>query len=327
MSESTNAIQIKSNGGPEVMQLLQQPLLSPQDNEVQIRHTAVGLNFIDTYHRTGLYPVALPSGLGLEAAGIVEQTGSAVSHLRVGDRVAYGAGPIGAYSESRNMPANRVNKLPDNIEEETAAAMMLKGMTASYLLRQTYVVKAGDTVLIHAAAGGVGLIACQWAKALGASVIGTVGNDEKAQLAKSFGCDHVINYSHENIAEKVREITQGKGVPVVYDGVGQATAEASLDSLQPRGLLVSYGNASGPVKDFDLGKLSAKGSLYVTRPTLMTYVADDKDLQQTANDLFDIVASGKVKIPINQRYALADVRQAHMDLESRKTTGTTLLLP
>ena len=327
MSESTNAIRIETTGGTEVMQFSAQPLLPPMENEVQIRHTAVGLNFIDTYHRTGLYPVPLPCGLGLEAAGVVEKLGSDVTNLCVGDRVAYGAGPIGAYSESRNMPANRVNKLPDNIDEQTAAAMMLKGMTASYLLRQTYEVKAGDTILIHAAAGGVGLIACQWAKALGATVIGTVGNDEKAQLAQSFGCDHTINYSHENIVEKVKDITQGKGVPVVYDGVGQATVEASLDSLQPRGLLVSYGNASGPVKDFDLGNLSAKGSLYVTRPTLMTYVAADNDLQQTASDLFDIVASGKVKIPINQRYALADVRQAHTDLESRKTTGTTLLIP
>ena len=327
MSESTNAIRIESTGGAQVMQFINQSLSEPKENEVQIRHAAVGLNFIDTYHRTGLYPVPLPSGLGLEAAGVVEKTGSGVTHLSVGDRVAYGAGPIGAYSESRNMPANRVSKLPHDIDDDTAAAMMLKGMTASYLLRQTYTVKAGDTILIHAAAGGVGLIACQWAKALGAVVIGTVGSDEKAQLAQSFGCDYTINYSHEDIASRVSELTDGKGVPVVYDGVGQATVEASLDSLQARGLLVSYGNASGPVKDFDLGKLSAKGSLYVTRPTLMTYVADDKDLQQTARDLFDIVASGKVKIPIHQRYALDDVRQAHIDLESRKTTGTTLLIP
>ena len=327
MSNSTKVIRIENTGAADVMQLTQQPLTEPAENEVQVRHSAVGLNFIDTYHRTGLYPVPLPSGLGLEAAGVIQKTGSAVTDLNVGDRVAYGAGPIGAYSESRNIPANRISKLPDNIDADTAAAMMLKGMTASYLLRQTYKVKAGETILIHAAAGGVGLIACQWAKALGATVIGTVGNDDKAQLAQSFGCDHTINYSHEDIAKKVRDITEGKGVPVVYDGVGQATVEASLDCLQPRGLLVSYGNASGPVKDFDLGKLSAKGSLYITRPTLMAYVADDTDLQQTAGDLFGVVASGKVKIPIHQRYPLADVRQAHIDLESRKTTGTTLLIP
>lgn len=327
MSDFTRAIGIEKTGGPDVMQFAQQPLPEPVKNEVQIRHTAVGLNFIDTYHRTGLYPLPLPSGLGLEAAGVVEKTGEAVTDFNVGDRVAYGAGPIGAYSDSRNIPSNRITKLPENIDNDTAAAMMLKGMTASYLLRQTYQVKPGDTILIHAAAGGVGLIACQWAKALGATVIGTVGNDDKAQLAQSFGCDYTINYSDQDIVDKVKEITDGKGVPVVYDGVGQATLDASLDSLQARGLLVSYGNASGPVKDFDLGRLSAKGSLYITRPTLMTYVADDKDLQQTACDLFEVVASGKVKIPIHQRYPLDDVRQAHADLESRKTTGTTLLIP
>lgn len=327
MSESTRAIRIEHTGGPDVMQISQQPLHGPSENELQIRHTAIGLNFIDIYHRTGLYPLPLPSGLGLEAAGVVEKTGATVTDFKVGDRVAYGAGPIGAYSVSRNIPANRVSKLPDGIDEETAAAMMLKGMTASYLLRQTYKVNAGESILIHAAAGGVGLIACQWAKALGAVVIGTVGSDEKAQVAKSFGCDHIINYSHENIAEKVKEYTGGKGVPVVYDGVGKATLDASLDSLRARGLLVSYGNASGPIKEFDLGRLSAKGSLYITRPTLMTYVADDVDLQQTARDLFEIVESGKVKIPIHQRFPLDDVRQAHKDLESRKTTGSTLLIP
>ncbi len=318
---------IEQVGGVDVMSLVQQDVPMPAESEIQIRQSAVGLNFIDTYHRSGLYPVPLPSGLGLEAAGKVESVGSGVTNFNVGDRVAYGAGPIGAYAELRNMPANRVQKLPDEIDNETAAAMMLKGMTASYLLRQTYEVKAGETILIHAAAGGVGLIACQWAKALGATVIGTVGNDEKAELAQSFGCDHTINYSQENIAERVKDITDGSGVPVVYDGVGQATLEASLDSLQPRGLLVSYGNASGPVENFNLGTLTAKGSLYVTRPSLMTYVAADQDLQQTAADLFEVVASGKVKIPIHQRYHLDDVQQAHSDLESRKTTGTTLLVP
>ncbi len=327
MGDLTRAIRIEETGGPDVMHFCEQPLPEPAENELQIRHMAVGLNFIDTYHRTGLYPLPLPSGLGLEAAGVVEKLGAAVSDFNAGDYVAYGAGPIGAYSEARNIPANRVSKLPESINVDTAAAMMLKGMTASYLLRQTYQVKAGDTILIHAAAGGVGLIACQWARTLGARVIGTVGSDEKAQLAQDFGCEHTINYSHEDIAARVREITDGVGVPVVYDGVGQATLDASLDCLQPRGLLVSYGNASGPIKDFDLGKLSLKGSLYVTRPTLMTYVADDKDLQQTANDLFEVVASGDIKIPIHQRYSLADVRQAHEDLESRKTTGTTLLIP
>ena len=327
MSQTSKTVIIEQTGGPEVMQVTRQAVAEPAENQIQIRQDAIGLNFIDTYHRTGLYPVPLPSGLGLEAAGTVELVGSGISNFAIGDRVAYGAGPIGAYTELRNMPANRVQKLPDEITNETAAAMMLKGMTASYLLRQTYEVKSGETILIHAAAGGVGLIACQWAKVLGATVIGTVGTDEKAQLAQSFGCDHTINYSRENIAERVREITNGKGVPVVYDGVGQATVDASLDSLQPRGLLVSYGNASGPVENFNLGTLTAKGSLYVTRPTLMTYVADDNDLQQTAGDLFDVVASGEVKIPIHQHYDLDDVQQAHIDLESRKTTGTTLLIP
>ena len=257
----------------------------------------------------------------------MEELGEGVTGLAVGDRVAYGAGPLGAYSEACNAPANRVSKLPDTIEDETAAAMMLKGMTVRYLLRATYEVQAGETILFHAAAGGVGLIACQWAKALGATVIGTVGSQEKAELARAHGCDHTINYQTEDVAARVRELTGGQGVPVVYDGVGQATVEASLDSLQPRGLLVSFGNASGPVTNFDLGVLSAKGSLYVTRPTLMTYVASDQDLAETTADLFEIVGSGKVKIPVNQRYALADVRQAHEDLEARKTTGSTVLMP
>ena len=302
-------------------------LAAPAAGEVQIRHGAIGLNFIDTYHRTGLYPLPLPSGLGLEAAGVVEAVGEGVSHLAAGDRVAYGAGPIGAYSEARNMPANRVSKLPDNISDETAAAMMLKGMTVRYLLKETYEVKPGDTILLHAAAGGVGLIACQWAKALGATVIGTTGSEEKAALARAHGCDHTINYQTENVAERVREITDGAGVPVVYDGVGAATIDVSLDSLAPCGLLASFGNASGPVVDFDLGKLSAKGSLYITRPTLMTYVASDQALQENAADLMDVVSSGKVKIAVNQTYPLSEVQSAHRDLESRKTTGSTVLLP
>jgi NADPH:quinone reductase len=321
------AIRIEQTGGPEVMQLVDVDLPPPGPGEVRIRQTAIGLNFIDTYHRNGLYPVKLPSGLGLEAAGVVEETGEGVTHLKQGDRVAYGNGPIGAYAQARNAPANRVSKLPDGISDETAAAMMLKGMTVRYLLRETYKVKSGDTILLHAAAGGVGLIACQWAKALGATVIGTAGSEEKAELARAHGCDHVILYKSEDVPARVRELTGGKGVPVVYDGVGKDTLMMSLDSLSPRGLLVSFGNASGPVDAFNVGLLAAKGSLYVTRPTLATYVARDEDLQANANDLFDVVKSGKVKIDVNQSYPLAETVQAHKDLEARKTTGSTILVP
>lgn len=321
------AIQMQKPGGPEVMDLVEIDLADPGAAELRVRHTAIGLNYIDTYHRSGLYPLPLPSGIGLEAAGIVEACGSDVTGFSVGDRVAYGTGPIGAYAEARNVPASRVVKLPDSISDETGAAMMLKGMTVRYLLRETYEVQPGDTILWHAAAGGVGLIACQWAKALGVTVIGTVSSDEKAELAKANGCDHIIMYTSENVAERVREITDGAGVPVVYDGVGAATVEASLDSLRPRGLLVSFGNASGPVKNFDIGSLGAKGSLYVTRPSLMAYTASDEALAANAADLVEMVGSGKVKIPVNQHYALADVRQAHIDLESRKTTGSTVIVP
>ena len=296
-------------------------------SEVRIRHTAIGLNYIDTYHRSGLYPVKLPSGLGQEAAGVVEELGQGVTTLKVGDRVAYGNGPIGAYAQARNIPASSVVKIPDSISDETAAGMMLKGMTVRYLLRATYKVKAGETILLHAAAGGVGLIASQWAKALGATVIGTVGSESKMEIAKAHGCAHVINSSTENVVARVKEITGGKGVPVVYDGVGQATFMTSLDCLSPRGLLVSFGNASGPVVGVELGILASKGSLYVTRPTLGTYISNDADLAETTNDLFEIVQSGKVKIPVNQTYALSDVIQAHRDLEARKTTGTTVLMP
>jgi NADPH2:quinone reductase len=253
--------------------------------------------------------------------------GAGVANLKPGDRIAYGTGPIGAYAEKRNLAAARLTRLPDAISDDTAAGMMLKGMTVRYLLRATYKVMPGDTILLHAAAGGVGLILSQWAKALGATVIGTVGSEAKVATARAHGCDHVINYSSEDTVARVREITGGKGVPVVYDGVGQATLMASLDCLRPRGLLVSFGNASGPVKALDLGLLSAKGSLYVTRPTLMSYTATDEDLRETANDLVEMVASGKVKIPVNQRYALKDAVQAHRDLEARKTTGTTVLIP
>lgn len=320
-------VKIKAQGGPEVMELVQEEVSALAAGQVQVRHTAIGLNYIDTYHRSGLYPVALPSGIGLEAAGVVEAVGTGVEHLQIGDRVAYGTGPIGAYSTLRNIPANRVCKLPDGISDETAAAMMLKGMTVRFLLRETYLVQAGETILFHAAAGGVGLMACQWAKALGVTVIGTVGSEEKAAIAREHGCDYTINYNTEDVAKRVREITNGQGVPVVYDGVGKSTLMGSLDSLQPRGLFVSYGNASGPITDFNLALLSAKGSLYLTRPTLMTYTADDDAMQENASDLFAMVASGKVTVPIHQRYALQDVQQAHRDLEGRKTTGTTLLIP
>jgi len=321
------AVRFDKPGGPEVMTLVDVNIEGPAAGQVRVRQTAVGLNFIDTYHRSGLYPVALPSGLGLEAAGVVEVLGEGVTSLAVGDRVAYGSGPIGAYAQAVNVPANRISKIPDGISDETAGGMMLKGMTVRYLLRKTYEVKAGDTILLHAAAGGIGLIAIQWAKALGATVIGTVGSEDKAELARTHGCDHVILYKTEDVAKKVREITGGKGVPVVYDGVGQAVVDASLDSLQPFGLWVNFGNASGPVTNFNLGVLSAKGSLYVTRPTLMTYVARDEDLRETAGELFDMVGNGKVKIDINQRYGLSEVRKAHEDLEARRTTGTTIFLP
>ena len=309
------------------MKLVDVEVPKPGPGEIRVRHTAIGLNYIDTYHRSGLYPLAMPSGLGLEAAGVVEDLGPGVKGLKPGDRIAYGTGPIGAYAEVRNMPANRVSKIPKAISDETAAGMMLKGMTVRYLLRATYRVKRGETILLHAAAGGVGLILSQWAKALGVKVIGTVGSDGKVAVAKAHGCAHVINYSNENVVARVKEITGGKGVPVVYDGVGQATLMTSLDCLRPRGLLVSFGNASGPVKALDLGLLSARGSLYVTRPTLMSYTATDAELKETAGDVIEMVKSGKVTIPVNQRYALADVVKAHEDIESRRTTGTTVLLP
>lgn len=321
------AIRIHQPGGPEVMQYEDITLDAPKPGEVQLRHTAIGLNYLDIYHRSGAYALPMPSGLGLEAAGVIEAVGEGVTSLKAGDRVAYGAGPIGAYAQARNMPANRLAKLPDTIPDETAAAMMLKGMTVRYLLRETYPVKAGETILWHAVAGGVGLIAVQWAKHLGVRVIGTTSSPEKAALARSMGCDEVINYTEENVAERVRELTDGKGVPVVYDGIGQATLEASLDSLSPFGLLASFGSASGPVKNFDTGVLAAKGSLYLTRPTLMNYVASDKALQANVADLFEIVGSGAVTIEVNQRYALADAAKAHQDLAGRKTTGSSVLLP
>ncbi len=321
------AIKFYETGGPAVMQFEDITLDAPGPGDVRLRHTAIGLNYLDTYFRSGAYPLPLPSGLGYEAAGVVEAVGEGVTSLKEGDRVAYGAGPLGSYAQARNMPAGRLSKLPDTISDKTAAAMMLKGMTVRYLLRETYKVKAGETILWHAVAGGVGLIAVQWAKHLGVRVIGTTSSPEKAALAKSMGCDEVINYTEENVAERVRDLTDGKGVPVVYDGVGRATLDASLDSLSPFGLLVSFGSASGPVKDFDTGVLAAKGSLYLTRPSLNTYVESDAALQANVADLFDVVGSGAVRIEVNQTYPLADAARAHQDLEGRKTTGSTVLLP
>ena len=323
----THAIRIHEHGGPEIMKWESVEVGAPGEKEVRIKHTAVGLNFIDVYHRTGLYKIPLPSVIGREGAGVIEAVGSAVSGLKVGDRVAYGAAGIGSYSEARLIPADRVVSIPANVSDQQAASIMLKGMTAQYLLRRTYAVKAGDTILFHAAAGGVGLILCQWAKHLGAIVIGTVGSEEKGQLAKQHGCDHIINYSREDFVARVAEITGGKKCAAVYDGVGKDTFLRSLDCLRPRGTMALFGNASGKVEPFDLGILAAKGSLYVTRPTLDTHVATREDLIATANDLFDVVGRGIVKVEINQTYALKDAAQAHRDLEARKTTGSTVLLP
>jgi NADPH2:quinone reductase len=321
------AIRIHKHGGPEVLQYEDVTVGDPGPGQARIRQSAIGLNFIDTYHRSGLYPLQMPSGIGLEGAGMVEAVGSGVTGLRVGDRVAYAGGPPGAYAELRLIPAERLVKVPQGISDQTAAAMMLKGLTTQYLIRSTYRVQAGQTVLFHAAAGGVGLIACQWLKALGVTVIGTVGSEEKAKLAKAHGCAHTIIYTKENFAERVKEITDGKKLPVVYDGVGKDTFMGSLDCLQPRGMLVVFGNGSGPVAAFDLNLLAGKGSLYVTRPTLVTYSAQREDLETMAADLFDVVKSGTVKIEVNQTYALKDAAQAHRDLEGRKTTGSTVLLP
>lgn len=299
----------------------------PGPGEALIRHTAIGLNYIDTYHRTGLYPVDLPSGLGIEAAGVVEAVGSGVTEVVPGDRIAYAGGPVGAYAQARVMAAALLVPLPDDIEDLQAAAMMIKGLTAQYLLRQTFVVKPGDTVLIHAAAGGVGLLLCQWAAHLGATVIGTVGSDEKAALARAHGCRHVVIYTRENFTQRVMELTEGDGVPVVYDSVGKATWEGSLDCLQPRGLMVSYGNASGPVPAFEPGVLALKGSLFVTRPTLFSY-ADTRDrLLAMSDDLFSVVRGGAVKVSVRQTFPLVEAAKAHRALEARETVGSTVLLP
>ncbi|PRF81236.1 quinone oxidoreductase [Burkholderia multivorans] len=321
------AIRYDQPGGPDVMKWVDVEVGAPQAGEVRIKQHAVGLNYIDVYFRTGLYPQPLPGGLGMEAAGEVTAVGEGVSALKVGDRVAYVAQPPGAYAQERMLSAERVVKLPDGIGYDDAASVMLQGLTAHYLLRRTYPVKAGDTILIHAAAGGVGLLVCQWAKALGATVIGTVGSDEKAELAKAHGCDHPIVYTRENFTQRVKEITNGAGVPVVYDSIGKDTYIGSLDCLAPLGYFVSFGNASGPLPPIDSKEFSSRGSLFFTRPTLFSYIAKRADLESAAAELFDVILSGKVKTSINQRYPLAEVGRAHADLEARKTTGSTVLVP
>lgn len=325
MTQTVKAIRIERNGGPEVLQWASVELPAPQEKEVTIRQKAVGLNFIDIYFRNGLYSNPLPHGLGFEASGIVEAVGSGVTHLKVGDLVAYGQSPLGAYAEARNVPADRVVRIPDGITFEQAAAMMLKGLTCWYLLRQTYRVHEGQTILFHAAAGGVGLYACQWARALGVKLIGTVSSPEKAALAKENGAWEVIDYSHEDVVQRVLELTNGQKVPVVYDGVGKDTWERSLDCLQPRGLMVSFGNASGPVTGVNLATLASKGSLYVTRPVLGAYVPTQETMQAAADEMFELVLQGKIKPLIGQRFPLDQVAKAHEELAGRRTTGSTVL--
>lgn len=320
----THAIRIHQTGGPEVLRWEEVQVGNPGPGEIRVRHTRIGLNYIDVYYRTGLYATALPFTPGFEAAGVVEAVGEGVDYLKAGDRIAYGTGPLGAYAEMRVMPADRAVRLLPSIADDEAAAMMLQGMTAQYLLRRTYHVKPGDTILVHAAAGGVGLILCQWASHLGATVIGTVSTDEKAELAKANGCTHPVVYTREDFHARVMEITGGRKVPVVYDSVGRDTFAKSLDCLAPLGMMVLFGQSSGPVPPLDLGQLAAKGSLFITRPTLFSYTAKRDDLLATAQDLFDVVASGAVKIAVNQTYRLADAAQAHADLEARRTTGSTV---
>jgi|TARA_B100000315_G_scaffold245042_1_gene270440 NADPH2:quinone reductase len=321
-----HAIRISEHGGPEVLNWEEVPLVDPGPGEVRVSQSHIGLNFIDIYQRTGLYPMDLPATLGMEAAGNIDALGDGVTEFSIGDRVAYAAAPPGAYTDLRIIPADRVVPLPDSISAQTAAAMMLQGMTAEYLIRRTYRVQSGDTVLFHAAAGGVGLIACQWLKQIGATVIGTVGSEEKAELAKVHGCDYPIIYTQENFAERVREITDGKGVPVVYDSVGQSTFEGSMDCLAPLGIFVSFGNSSGPIPVLNPGILAQKGSLYFTRPTLMTYTAERDDLLTSASALFEAVEKG-LKIEVNQTFPLENTADAHSALEGRQTTGSTVLTP
>jgi NADPH2:quinone reductase len=321
------AIRIHQTGGPEVLQIEEITVGAPGAGQARIRQSAIGINYIDTYHRTGLYPLPLPTGIGLEGAGVVEAVGAEVTDLEAGDRVAYAGGPVGAYATERLIPADRLVKLPEGVSDQQGAAMMLKGMTVQYLIRSTYRVQSGDTVLFHAAAGGVGLIACQWLKALGVHVIGTVGSDEKAELAKAHGCEYPVVYTREDFVARVKEITGGKGVPVVYDSIGKDTFARSLDCLRPRGMMVLFGAASGPVPPFDTQTLAQKGSLFLTRPTLFAYTATREDLVVTATELFQAVIAGKVKIEVSRTYPLADAPRAHRDLEGRKTTGSLLLLP
>lgn len=322
-----HAIRISATGGDDVLQWEAVTVPAPGAGEVTVRHEAIGVNFLDTYHRSGLYPLPLPSGLGMEAAGVITAVGTGVVGLREGDRVAYCSGPIGAYAESRTMPAAPLVPLPAGISAEIAAAIMLKGLTAQYLLRKTYEVKPGDPILFHAAAGGVGQIACQWAKALGATVIGTVGSEAKVSLAHRYGCDHVLLSGRPDLASEVRRLAGGEGVAVVYDGVGKDTFTASLDSLRPLGLMVSFGNASGPVPPVNLLELSKRGSLFITRPTLFTHTRFREDLLSMAAELFDLVGSGRIHIDIGARYPLAEAARAHRDLEGRRTTGAVLLMP
>ena len=321
------AIRIHATGGPDALAYEEVTLSAPGAGEARVRHTAIGVNFIDTYHRSGLYPVTLPSGIGSEAAGVVEAVGSGVDWVKPGDRVAYSGGAVGAYSTERVMSAERLVKLPDGIDDRTAATLMLKGLTVQYLFRQTYRLQGGETILFHAAAGGVGSIACQWAKALGVTMIGTVGSDEKAALAKSLGCTHTIVYTRENFVERVKALTGGKGVPVVYDAVGKDTFPASLDCLQPRGMFVSFGNSSGPVPPFNIMLLTQKGSLYACRPTLVTYTTTRAAITAMADELFGLVLAGKIKSSPSQTFPLKDAAAAHRALEGRKTTGATVLLP
>lgn len=324
-SNVAKAIRIEQHGGPEVLKVVEVEVLPPEAHEITIRQHAVGLNFIDIYFRTGLYPHPLPHGLGFEAAGVVEAVGAEVKHLKVGDRVAYGQSPIGAYAYARNVPAAQVVKLPKGISFEEAAALMLKGLTVQYLFRQTYRLQGHETILFHAAAGGVGLIACQWAKALGVKLIGTVSSPEKAELARANGAWETIDYSRENVAERVLELTNGKKVPVVYDGVGKDTWETSLDCIEPRGLMVSFGNASGPVSGVNLATLNQKGCLYVTRPSLGVHVNTPEKLNAAAKEMFDLVSKKKIKVRIDQRYPLEEAGQAQTALAARKTTGATIL--
>jgi NADPH2:quinone reductase len=324
-SKLVKAIRLEEHGGPEVLKLVDVELPAPAANEVTVRQRAVGLNFIDIYYRTGLYPHPLPHGLGAEGSGIVEAVGSGVKHLKAGDRVAYGQSPLGAYAEARNMPAANLVKLPKGIEFDAAAAMMLKGLTVQYLFRQTYRLQGGETILFHAAAGGVGLIACQWAKALGVKLIGTVSSPEKAEIARANGAWRTIDYSRENVTERVLELTKGKKVPVVYDGVGKDTWETSLDCLEPRGLMVSFGNASGPVSGVNVGILNQKGCLYLTRPSLGLHINTPEKLKAASDELFDLVQKKKIKMRIEQRYPLAEAGAAQTALAARKTTGATIL--